>query len=93
MTERRTRRAPHTARAPRAPVSDPTQPVQPSTGMVLPHVEQEANGVLDPAFWEGLDQVSQGAVAEALPQPPQNDVEYEAQMEPEPTPQPEGSTR
>jgi hypothetical protein len=93
LTERRTRRA---SRTPRAPVADPTQPAQPSTGMVLPHVEQEANGVLDPTFWQGLDQVSQGEVAETLPQPPQSDATYEGQQPDEPAPEPpplEGSAR
>jgi hypothetical protein len=66
---------------PLAPVSDPNQPVQPSTGMVLPRVEQESNGVLDPTFWQGLDAQSQGAVAESLPQPPQNESEYQNQSE------------
>jgi hypothetical protein len=77
LTERRTRRAPRT---PRAPVADPTQPVQPSTGMVLPQVEQHADGLLDPTFYEGLDVESQGAVAESLPQPPQNEATYEHKM-------------
>lgn len=80
------------AESPTAPVSDPNQPVQASTGMVLPPVEQRSDGVNDPDFWAGLDVVSQGAVAEALPQPPQNEAEWQWQQdqieepEPEPTP-------
>jgi hypothetical protein len=65
---------------PRAPVADPTKLVQPSTGMVQPHVEQKSSGVLDPTYYEGLDQKSQGAIAEALPQPPQNEATYEHKM-------------
>lgn len=66
---------------PTAPVADPTRPVQPSTGMVLPHVEQRSDGVLDPTFYEGLDVRSQGPIAEALPQPPQNAAEWQYQVE------------
>lgn len=69
------------SQTPAPPVSDPNQPVQPSTGMVLPRVEQQSNGVLDPTFYEGLDQRSQGSVAEALPQPPQNPAEWQYQVE------------
>jgi Purple acid Phosphatase, N-terminal domain len=54
---------------------------RPSTGIVAPRVEQQANGVLDPTYWEGLDATSQGAVAEALPQPPQNEAEWQHQVE------------
>ena len=71
---------------PKAPVADPTRPVQPSTGMVLPHVEQRTTGVLDPTFYDGLDVKSQGPVAEALPQPPQNPAEYEYKMSTEGNP-------
>ena len=66
---------------PQPPVADPTQPVQPSTGMVAPQVEQRADGILDPVFWQGLDVVSQGEVTESLDQPPQNDAEYQAKIE------------
>ena len=72
---------------PQAPVADPTRPVQPSTGMVAPHTEQAADGVLDPTFWQGLDQVSQGVVAEALPQVPPKEGEYEHQMATEGNPE------
>lgn len=67
--------------AARAPVSDPTRLVQPSSGIVAPAVEQQSDGVLDPVFWEGLDATSQGPVAEALPQPPQNEAEWQTQVE------------
>lgn len=72
---------PSAPQIPVAPVSDATRPVQPSTGMVQAYVEQTSDGVLDPGFWEGLDQKSQGAVTEALPQPPQSDAEWQAQVE------------
>ena len=44
-------------------------------------MEQTSGGVLDPTYWEGLDLVSQGAITEALPQPPQNPAEWQAQVE------------
>jgi hypothetical protein len=49
--------------------------------VVVPRVEQTSDGVLDPSYFEGLDVVSQGAVAEALPQPPQNEAEWQYQVE------------
>jgi Purple acid Phosphatase, N-terminal domain len=56
-------------------------PVQGHSGVVAPYEQQTADGVLDPTFWEGLDVVSQGAVAEALPQPPQSEAEWQHQVE------------
>jgi hypothetical protein len=39
------------------------------------------DGTLDPVFYEGLDVRSAGEIAESLPQPPQSDAEYQAQIE------------
>lgn len=69
------------SQSPFAPVSDPSNPVQPSTGVVRPPTVQPLNGTLDPVFWDGLDQKTQGEVAESLPQPPQNDAEWQQQVE------------
>ena len=49
--------------------------------MVAPRVEQTSDGVNDPTYWEGLDVVSQGAVAESIPQPPQSEAEWQHQVE------------
>ena len=68
-------------KAPRAPRIDPAGRPQPSTGMVAPRVEQTSDGVNDPTYWEGLDVVSQGAVAESIPQPPQSEAEWQYQVE------------
>lgn len=60
---------------------------EPSTGKVAPRVEQTSDGVLDPTFYEGLDQKTQGAVAESIPQPPQSPAEYEYKMSTEGNPE------
>jgi hypothetical protein len=39
------------------------------------------DGTLDPIFWQDMDVQSAGEIAEALPQPPQSDAEYQAQIE------------
>ena len=75
------------AQSPPAPVSDPNNLVQPSTGVVRPHVEQTTDGVLDPTFWEGLDARTQGEVAESLPQVPPKEGEYEYLMATEGNPE------
>lgn len=56
--------------------------IQPASGVVLyREPKTTGDGTLDPSYWQGLDAQSQGAVAEGLPQPPQNPAEYQNQVE------------
>lgn len=53
----------------------------PSGVVLYTEPKTTGDGTLDPSYWTGLDVQSAGAVAEALPQPPQNDAEYQKQIE------------
>lgn len=53
----------------------------PSGVVLYTEPKTTGDGTLDPTYWSGLDVQSAGAVAEALPQPPQTDAEYQKQVE------------
>lgn len=63
-----------------APELAPRVAPEPSTGVVRPRAEQTSDGVLDSTYWSGLDVQTQGDVALALDQPPENEATYEYGM-------------